>query len=101
MPNRALVRARWAICALRTRVFVGSQPTLRQVPPIFQRSTITTLAPSAFNSKAAVLPAPPAPITTTSKVEGLSTVTRFSQVFQANPHDLGVYLSFGSKRGTK
>ncbi len=65
-PKSPAERARCATSAARTIAFVGSQPALRQVPPIFQRSASATRAPFAAASKAIVLPAAPAPITSRS-----------------------------------
>src|SRR5215203_2769896 len=72
----------WAIAAERTSVLVGSQPTLRQVPPTFQRSIIATLMLRLTASNATVLPAPPAPITARSNRSGIVPLRSSARIRQ-------------------
>ena len=51
-PKSGPRRAIWAARALATRVLVGIQPTLTQVPPISLRSITAVFNPSAFNRPA-------------------------------------------------
>ena len=46
MPNRAAARAAWAACEAASRALLGTQPKLRQSPPIRSRSISATRRPS-------------------------------------------------------
>jgi hypothetical protein len=63
-PNSALLRAAEATRAALMIPFEGTQPTLRQSPPISSRSTMATRAPSPAAPAADTRPAAPAPIAT-------------------------------------
>ena len=63
-PNSAPSRADAQTRAARRIPFDGTQPTLRQSPPIRPRSTSATRAPSPAATTAVTSPAVPAPITT-------------------------------------
>ena len=65
-PYSAPRLARWAACALATRVLVGIHPVLTQVPPISLRSTTATVWPASVNRPASGGPACPAPTTIAS-----------------------------------
>src|SRR5919199_4567939 len=63
--KRSASRTRRAALA-STRV--GTQPSFVHTPPMFPRSTSATSAPSSLARSAAITPAGPPPITTTSNI---------------------------------
>ena len=63
-PKRGASRTAAHARAERISAFDGTQPTLRQSPPIRWRSTSATRAPSPAAPAAVTSPAVPAPITT-------------------------------------
>src|SRR5262249_44184232 len=65
-PYSPALRAWCATRALATRVLVGVQPVLTQVPPNRRRSTIATLMPAAVSRPVKEGPAWPAPMTMAS-----------------------------------
>ncbi|MNL68438.1 hypothetical protein D3C87_1931570 [compost metagenome] len=67
-PYSAPRRATWAARALATRVFVGMQPALTQVPPRNLRSISATFMPFSAMRAARNGPAWPAPMKIASKV---------------------------------
>lgn len=67
IPYREARRARCAAEALATKVLVGVQPVLTQVPPTALRSTTATFIPVLARRSAKDGPAWPAPITIASK----------------------------------
>jgi hypothetical protein len=64
MPFSAARPASWAMCAERITAFDGTQPTLRQSPPIRCRSISATFAPRLEATSAVIRPPVPAPMTT-------------------------------------
>jgi hypothetical protein len=62
-PNRPALRAASAACAAARSAFDGTQPKLRQSPPISVRSINTVLAPNCDAPAATVRPPEPAPMT--------------------------------------
>src|SRR5712691_9796204 len=65
-PNPAAWRATWAARALATRVLVGMQPTLTQVPPNRLRSMMAVFMPASVRRAASGGPAWPVPMTMAS-----------------------------------
>ena len=63
-PYAGASRTSCATCAARSTPFDGTQPKLRQSPPIRWRSTSATRAPSPDAPAAVTSPAVPAPTTT-------------------------------------
>ena len=66
-------RAMWIARALPTRVLVGMQPTLTQVPPSSLRSMIAVFRPSAPRRAASAGPACPAPMTMASYFSAMAS----------------------------
>src|SRR5260221_8993457 len=62
MPKSAARRATWAVRALATRVLVGMQPTLTQVPPNSLRSMMAVFIPASVRRAASGGPAWPVPM---------------------------------------
>ncbi len=90
-PNSAARRAMWAASALATRVLVGVQPVLTQVPPSLSRSTSTTLRPASARRPASAGPAWPAPTiraSTCRPAPGPPTVGEGLWAGMLHPHDL-------------
>ena len=69
-PNRAASRTVRAACAAASNALLGTQPVLRQSPPMRPRSISATRAPSCAAPAATDSPAAPAPMTARSKSMG-------------------------------
>ncbi|SHW73645.1 Uncharacterised protein [Mycobacteroides abscessus subsp. abscessus] len=60
--NRPALDALWRASAAASSALDGTQPTFTHVPPVVERSIITTLRPRVVAAMAAANAAPPEPM---------------------------------------